>query len=348
MTKVKPTTKEQLIYYFISNISLGTYDKRFLTNLESMNVTAQKPLTTNQADLLDKIIARYSRQLHKLELNVDEMLSLPWHNRPIQSLPQFTEAHLSLLDDELILHSPFKKDFVEDFRKADINGKWNKEERYWSVPASTHTLNIATKIIEKHYNKVNYCDTITEFIQSAKVYEDCKYWNPSFEYLNGNFYVVAANSNLINAISYIPFEVELYVLARLVRHGISIGDTALAQFVDKFKPDEILFALDTEANIEIDDPEAINKLLKIKTDYVVFLELTGSAKGFFTSLKKKLEEHNIKHHTLSVKEQQEGIFTRDYAYPTLIVSGFFYRPSQITPAIGKVVHVVNSKPISIK
>ncbi len=56
MTKVKPKTKEQVIYFLISNISLGTYDKRFLSNLESMNVVAKKPLTTNQATLFEKIM----------------------------------------------------------------------------------------------------------------------------------------------------------------------------------------------------------------------------------------------------------------------------------------------------
>jgi hypothetical protein len=44
MQVLKPTTKEQLIHYLVNHISLGTYDKKFLSNVYEIN----KPLTTNQ------------------------------------------------------------------------------------------------------------------------------------------------------------------------------------------------------------------------------------------------------------------------------------------------------------
>ena len=60
MSKVKPTTKEQLIHYLLHNVSLGTYDNRFLTNIETNFIGAGKPVTSNQSDLLTKITFRYS------------------------------------------------------------------------------------------------------------------------------------------------------------------------------------------------------------------------------------------------------------------------------------------------
>ena len=85
MTKVKPTTKEQLVYYLCHNISLGTYDQRFLDNILRLNITANKPLTTNQSSLFDKIVERYSRQLAKQEIASADMKLLPWILQPIDS-----------------------------------------------------------------------------------------------------------------------------------------------------------------------------------------------------------------------------------------------------------------------
>lgn len=126
MSVIKPSTKEQLIYYLLNHISLGTYDRKFLSNLQTMYMVSQKPVTTNQSRLLSRIILQYKRQLLKHEITVDQANALPWTREPIPSLPEFTETHLILVDDELILRSPYKNIFVKDFKKLDIYGKWNK------------------------------------------------------------------------------------------------------------------------------------------------------------------------------------------------------------------------------
>ena len=74
MTKVKPTTKEQLVDFMLKYLSLGTYDKKFLNNLVQLNFIQKIQVTTNQADLLDKITLRYHRQLLKKELIPQEIL----------------------------------------------------------------------------------------------------------------------------------------------------------------------------------------------------------------------------------------------------------------------------------
>lgn len=347
MKKVKPTTKEQLIYFFITNISLGTYDKRFLSNIESMSLIEGKPLTSNQVALLDKIITRYSRQLSKLEINVDEMLALPWNIQPIESLPQFTEAHLNLMEDVFLLHSPYKKEFIDEFKQADIDGKWNKEDRCWTFPACTHSLSIATFLIEKHYNKVNYCDQTKEFINTASAYKDMKYWNPTYKYINGAFYVVATNPYLESAITDLEFNLDLSVLARLVRYGVTIDDTVLMKFSETYSVDEIAFAIDPKPKVEINDDSIIDKLQSIKTDCVAFMELTGSSSNFFKGLKEQLNDTDMKQLTLSTREPVNDAFV-DSEYPVLLVSGFWTKSMMDSRQAAKVIHVVNSKPIFIK
>jgi hypothetical protein len=144
MIKMVPTSKESLIYYLIHNISLGTYDQKFLHNLVSLNVTKNHPVTTNQAELLDKIVSRYKKQLAKKELDVNELLKLEWNTKPILSSPQFTQAYLSLGEGKIILHSPYKSEFVKEFKRIE-NVSWHRDEKFWSAPANEYMLKLVNE-----------------------------------------------------------------------------------------------------------------------------------------------------------------------------------------------------------
>ncbi len=347
MTKVKPKTKEQVIYFLISNISLGTYDKRFLSNLESMNVVAKKPLTTNQATLFEKIILRYARQLQKLEISSESLINLPWTLEPIPSLPQFTEAHLILDNSTLVLSSPYKKDFINDLRKSDVNGKWNREERLWTIPASPFSLKLLKKDLEKHYGKVNYCDEIKKLLSDVEVYKNYKYWDPTFTYINGNFYLIATSENLISQTSNIPFETELHTIAHLIRYGITIDDSVIEKFKEKFTEEEIQFALSAENSIEYNDTSIVEKLVKLKTDCVFIKSFTTFSKDYTSSIRESLRTHNIKYKEFSFSEDLNPSL-RKCKYPVIIFVGGSMRGSSLPSTVAKIINCVNSNPVNIK
>lgn len=344
MSKVKPTTKEQLIYYLISNVSLGTYDRRFLSNLESMFLTNNRPLTTNQADLLNKIVYRYSRQLAKYELSAGELIALPWNKQPIESLPQFTETHLILVDDELILRSPYKGAFVKDFKKLDIQGKWEHDDRLWRIPASTHTLKVVKDCIEKHYTKINYCDNLTSLMQSLESFNDCGSWKPTYKYTNGTFIVSCVNEYLLNAIRDVPFEITLETLAKLVAYGISIDDSVLNKFREKFTDSEINFASSFTSKIEMGDSELGSMLTSLKPDIVLFSEYISGARAYLNSVKKYLSENGMKFSDVSYNKIVD---VTQYNYVILVESGISIK-QQSLPYVDKSVQIVVSKPITIK
>ena len=200
MTKVKPTTKEQLVYYLCHNISLGTYDQRFLDNILRLNITANKPLTTNQSSLFDKIVERYSRQLAKQEIASADMKLLPWTLQPIDSSPKFTEAHIAIEDDRIAVRSPYKKEFVKEFKELDAPLAWNKETKVWSSDFSEKYLKNIMDCVEKHYNNVNYDNETQHIFETLVAYEDCKYWSPTLVSRNGNLFVYAINKSLNTAL----------------------------------------------------------------------------------------------------------------------------------------------------
>ena len=58
--------------------------------------------------LLEKIVLRYEKQFAKKELNVNELVKLPWNVEPILSLPKFTQASISVNDNTIEIVCPFK------------------------------------------------------------------------------------------------------------------------------------------------------------------------------------------------------------------------------------------------
>ena len=340
----KPKTKEQLIYFLVSTIKLGTYDKRFLSNLETMNLVNKKPLTTNQASLLDKITSRYKKQIEKLEIHVDELLNLPWDNTPIPSLPQFTEVHLLLVDDELILRSPYKKDFVTEFRNLEINPIWHKEDRFWRMPANSYTLKVIKNSIEKHYTKINYCDSIKSMLDSTSIY-DAKIWNPAFCHINNNFYVVATSPMLQQAIEHLSFDIDLALLPRLKRFGINIDQSVIDEYLKKFSQEEIDFAINDVVEFNYSDENLVDYLLQIKPDLIV---INDSFKLGHLRKAKTLLENKI---TCIIRNKDEQILSdlHEYEFPVLLTGKVFTATYALKYACGtsKVIHIVNNDPVII-
>ena len=56
--------KEHLVYYMVNNLRLSRYDIRFLQNLEKISIV-KKIITSNQTELVDKLIEKYERQFVK-------------------------------------------------------------------------------------------------------------------------------------------------------------------------------------------------------------------------------------------------------------------------------------------
>ena len=221
MTKVKPKTKEQTIDFMIKYLSLGTYDKKFLSNVLQLNIAVKKPVTTNQADLLNKIIVRYHKQLAKKEIDSKEIISLPWTLPPIQSSPQYTNAHLSIEDDLILLRTPYKKEFVKELKDIPYMN-WDRETKTWKGPKAEFILKKLINLIDEHFTNVNYSENIKSIIDILCEYESVKFWQPTLTIGNGNLYIAAATPELMDAITFIPLSLEPHIVARLVRMGVNI------------------------------------------------------------------------------------------------------------------------------
>ncbi len=343
--KAKPTTKEQLIYFLFHNISLGTYDKKFITNLVTMYVTLSKPVTTNQSNLLDKVVLRYERQLRKEEIDAKEMLQLPWQSEPVQSSPKFTEAYIDLKDDNIEVRSPFKGEFVKQFKELPTS-KWSKETKVWHLSYCEGTLQKAINLLRTHYEKVNYCDTTTDILNTIESYKDVQYWNPTLVKSNGLFYIVASNNSLETAIKDIPLNDSLPSLARLTYHGITISRSVLNDISKDISDDDIVFAIERDLTIEYSVEELKRKLSLIGADYVLMREWNVLNKKLSYNLKQELEQINIKVDMLDRGDKPTIEQLREAKMPVLIGGLSFV--TSLSDMFAKVIGLTNTNPIVIK
>lgn len=343
--KAKPSTKEQLIYFLHNHISLGTYDKKFINNLVTMYVAALQPVTSNQSALLDKITVRYERQLRKEEVDANEMVKLPWNIQPVESLPNYTQAYIDIKDDLIEVRSPFKSEFIKDFKK--LSGiEWIKETKTWKAPASESTLKNIIQMVDKHYDTVNYCNETKNILNTLETYKGAQYWNPTLVKSNGLFYIIATNHILDEAIKDIELNDSLSTLARLSFHGVSISRSVLNDIPKEIADDDIVFAIERDLTLEFDADELARKLNMIGADYVLMREWNTLARDLTEKVKQKFMEYEI-HVEFIDRGARPSISKIQKAKLPVLVSGYSFS-TPISMFFAKTVGLKNSNPIFIK
>lgn len=355
MLTSNPTTKEQLIYYMITHISLGTYDKKFLDNIVNLNVTAGKPVTSNQANLLNKIIARYHRQLAKTKLDSQLLIKLPWTIEPIESIKQFTEVHITFNDDKILLSSPYKKELVKKLRQLDY-GQWDSDNRFWIYPFSEYTLKNLIKCISEYFTKLNYCETINELLSQVRTYDHIScYWNPTLVSKNDNLYIAASNPHLENALKTTTLTTELSVLAKLVSLGVTIDKDILTNLYDTLGADNeainiISFAVNRDTSFEISETvKLVEYLNMVKCDFVLVTPTYGLLRDYTDKICTELKNKNIPHKIAKAANQMFNFDTevfRKYNFPVVINAGFLSE-RDISNKASKIINIVNSQPVEL-
>jgi hypothetical protein len=337
MQVLKPTTKEQLIHYLVSHISLGTYDKKFLSNIYETN----KPLTTNQNELLDKIVLRYTKQFAKKELIASELINLPWTRPLIVSSPQYTEAHVSTKDENICIRTPYKKDYIMKLKDSKYPIVWDREDRVWYTDYCATTLKYVVEQTETHFNAVNYSEDIKEVIEYLADYENSKYWDPTLVYTNGMYYLVATNEYLFNAVHDLLIDINLHTLTKLVRHGIKIDDSVINNL--SYDRELISFAIETQPTLEADDIVLLSEYLaKIECDLVVVYNSTYFVKFLTSELADMLVDNNIK--LMIVDRYQPYDIEEINRYKCTVFLTNNMRTDSITSIFtDKIIHLVNSK-----
>lgn len=344
---------EEVLEFLLASISLGTYDRRFLANLQMVNVLSRKPITSNQAKLFTKILLKYQRQIAKFDLSTIDLSVLPWSLNIIESSEEFTKANIKVVNGQLILRTPYNSSFVTDYRNAQPLLKWDKEEKLYSGSFGLDVLKNTLALVQKHYSEIAMCDQIHEVINEVEKFAECKYWNPTLVKRNERLYIIACTQELADAISHLTLSTDLATLARLSIYGISVDSALVKEIQENYTDQELVtFACNGTVSIEQDQLESLkNYLVAIKCD-IVFVDsnfTTRSTSKITEQLKEMLFDSSIAVWCQSeLKSTNINVLSDPVEMPIQIKFGKSLFKSMPAHQGAKVISIVNSTPINLE
>ena len=270
---------------------------------------------------------------------IKDLLELPWKTLIVQTTEEFTSAHIGILDDNIILKTPYNKLFITAFRALNEDCFiWDPTNKYYIGVLSTYSLKLAINTTTKFFKEVRYSDNVKKLLDELTQYEDAIYWSPTLVCCSGNYMIACTNESLNNALSDIPLNTELKTLAELARYGIDIDDKILIS-------DEEQFASQYNPEVEISDMcDIIPWLKNIQCDYVYVsgAGLSSIAK-MKTDFRQQLAESGIQY--ADSAKYQRTIFS-NYKFPVVI--RFRLIPDFNEPVnVAKIITIVNSQPVNL-
>lgn len=341
---------EELIQYMLNNLRLSRVDDKFLQNILYKTLSTSPEVTTNQVNLFNRIVEKYSKQFARKSFSVEELKKLRWQATIIESSTLFTSAFITIENDRIYFKAPYNKEFVQNIRKTPIyTFEWVRDKKQYHAEFGIQTLKSILYFANQHYSVVNLCPITKELIDQLNEYSDVKIWNPTLVYKNDMLYVAGSNLHLMKAIEHVNIEYNLKTLAKLVQYGVKIDNSVVEKFTEFFDFDKIMFAVDFNPIMDISKVYTIlNWLTELDVDVIVE---TGNSWRSFTpnknELKKSIDNTGIKIYNITLDEKTPNNllgFESPIVFKFNSFIDMYYQPNNIM----KVIRFVNSEPISVK
>lgn len=333
-------SKEDILYFMKRGVlRISRSDLRFISNLETI-ITTKRYVTSNQANLLNKIILKYERQLARHEMYATKLTELPWNTEVLESAHSYTDAFIVIENDKIYFRSPYNKQFINDF-KSKISGLmiWNLELKRYEGDYSTSALKVIASMAPQYFNIVNHCEETKRLLESVKFYENTLYWDPTLISVNGMLIIAGINTHVADAIKDIELKTDMKTLAILSNYGVKIHPSLL-------KDEAKIFASSYSPIVEIADiSDLVVWLKELDCDYV-YLSGGNSLSRMIKVMISELNSKNIPHSIVTYREKPVDV--SQFKFPVLVR---FTRTGNIDvepKRIAKIITMVNSEPIDIK
>ena len=307
--------KDQLTQYLIAgHIHLSKKDYSFFHNI-LVQVKDNKPVTSNQNNLFNKLLHKYKRQLTKLNHNIDNLVPIEWKLGIVESKKEFLQAKIYIVDKNIIIKAPFNSQFVQNFRRIILNPFiWNSKDRYHVAELSTYSLKIAYNCVTKYYKDIDFCPKVQNLLDQTKNYNEIKYWAPTLVKSNNNFFIYSTNSILHDHIENIVLDDDPNTLFQLSQYGVSVD-------ISVTKNNEMLnFAGTYKVSCDLDDLDAvIDTLHLLKVTHVFTARDVVYNKTVSNEIKVKLLAKGITCSPISSKTNKTGVFITTSSYEVMPV-----------------------------
>jgi len=205
---------------------------------------SKKEVTSNQANLFDKLIKKYKKQLEKNSLIVDELLALPWRSKVVESSAEFTSARVDRIDGYLNLRVPFNKNFIKEMNQHKPNDsvkrfEWINEEKLYRGLFSIVALKELHEVLPKFFKSVTYAPDLFNIINEIEKHD--KYiWDPTLIKCGDRYVVASTNQYVQDAIEHINLDtLDLDTAFELSQYGVKVhpslyNDNTAIKFASEF------------------------------------------------------------------------------------------------------------------
>ena len=322
--------------WMLTNIRLSRYDEQFVNNLTFYTLQYNR-ITNNQDLLFKKVTSKYKKQFSHNKIIVEDLLKLPWHVNVVPSIPEYTGASIKVEDDRIIFRSPYNKNFLTALRKNPLYRlEWDKNKRQYEAEYSPTTLKQLIYLSADYYDTLNYCDKVTQIINSLGEYETVKYWVPTLIYKDSRYYIAAINEHLYNAIKNVQITGELKTIATLVKYGVNIDESVISHFLKTEPYEKVHFASSFEAQVEIKDANAVmNWLREFGCDAI------SEPKSFLTKNTLQVDATDI-----AICNNNKDL--TNYDNPVIVYQkGTFSLVSERPLKLFKIIKFINSEPVDL-
>ena len=322
--------------WMLTNIRLSRYDEQFVNNLTFYTLQYNR-ITNNQDLLFKKVTSKYKKQFTHNKIIVEDLLKLPWHVNVVPSIPEYTGASIKVEDDRIIFRSPYNKNFLTALRKNPLYRlEWDKNKRQYEAKYSPTTLKQLIYLSADYYDTLNYCDKVTQIINSLGEYETVKYWVPTLIYKDSRFYIAAINEHLYNAIKNVQITDELKTIATLVKYGVNIDESVISHFLKTEPYEKVHFASSFEAQVEIKDANTVmNWLREFGCDAI------SEPKSFLTKNTLQVDATDI-----DICKNSKDL--TNYDNPVIVYQkGTFSLVSERPLKLFKIIKFINSEPVDL-
>ena len=332
-------TKEHLLYFFLQGkISLSQYDQKFLSNLQ-MICHEKNRVTSNQAALFDKLISKYTKQLFKNNVDVEQVKLLPWKADLVPSTPEFTGARVSIEDNNtLLIRVPFNKTFISDFRSVNDNPfDWDRDDKRYVAEFSTYALKIAHTLLPGYFPYVSYCDSLLSIINQLSIYDTVTVWEPTLVKVNDRLIVAGANHIIGDLVSNMELHHDARTFYELSQMGIKIHPSLIND------DPKLKFASEFITEVNLDNFTTVAKwIVELNPTNVTF------GRGLVNRIDKELrailekELHQGKKNIVSrISRPSRQILLQYHSQPDT-------KRKYSSEAIGKCVIIRNMRPIEVR
>lgn len=332
---------KHLCHYMDSGkIRLSRQDHKFIASLNNLfHIGGQ--VTSNQVGLFNYLIRKYDRQFTKLGFDVNTLIALPWPTTIVESSKKYTDAYLSLVDDEIIFRGPYNTKFLKNLRENPNNEffVWNKSKRHFVAKYNTIALKLMIDVSFKNYETVHCCTKVIELMDHLIQFDNIKYWNPTLVKNNSTYLIAATNPIIDEIISGIELTNDPYTLHYLSKHAINIDDSIT-------ETAEQLFAALYDPIVDYENCNELVEWLKLIRCDGIYLEHKHKEDKNWQKLKTALRNTSIPIYEMSVwkktPQPKEKGFTN-----AVVIKGMLDTILEISP-VAKIISMVNNKPIHIK